>query len=753
MRRLRSEVGALAVADVLQQELDPTPRFERNMNAEQLAVIRHEQGPLANFAGAGSGKTRAVVHRVVRLVECCGVPAERVLCVTFSNAGASEMNERIRALGCPGVEVRTWHALCLRILREEGTREGSWQPDDKNRAKTLLKTALGYKHMNWVGADLSKLSSFIGICKANLWEPGSEGALAYAAKKFGRQAARANQAFAVSQELIEQAGILTFDDMLVYVCRLFAENDGVRASWAARFDHVIQDEAQDANLAQKALGEALSREHRNYMVVGDPGQSIFAFRGSSPEYLTSFEKDWQGARVVTMAKNYRSASAIVRVANDVIREGAHRLPEDMSAERGVEGEVRLVAAHTLEDEGAELVAFLKARFEGGLKPSDVCVLYRLNAQSRAIEEALLAARIPYVIRGGTNFYERAECKSLLGYLRVALGRDRDGEGLKRSINAPFRFLGSAFVEKVGEESSRGGDAVEWVERAARRDRIQSRQRASVAEWTDLVFQVGRQVRGECLRPTQVDGGLEAERKPSPWTASEVLSQLVSRTRYIEWLEKEEGEESIENSHGANVRELVRVSASFGDVGSFLDYVDQQVADAGRNKRKQAGNSVTMMTIHRSKGLEWPVVWVAGCNENVLPHAKGDPEEERRLAYVAFTRARDVLVASHVRQMALRNGVREVERSRFLAAFPGSAEPKFEVEAAVDCDTPGEVEKAIRELVAEDRNSSSEPKQVEAFVDDGVLTRALAWLGEDARCHDCEQPLARCACGEATGTSN
>src|SRR6185312_13049588 len=236
----------------------------------------------------------------------------------------------------------------------------------------------------------------------------------------------------------------------------------------------------------------LARDHRNYMIVGDPGQSIFAFRGSDPKYLTDFATAWPGAKIVTMKRNYRSGDAIVRVANDVIRQGKHRLPEDMSAERGVEGRVEVVNADTLDDEAEELVEFCRRRQAEGASLADVTALFRLNAQSRALEEALLRAKIPYVLIGGVNFYERKEVKDLLAYLRLATGRDKDGDAVKRCINAPFRFLGARFVEKVMAVREQYGAALPWTDVtkiAAQQAGIQQRQRESVREWVELLEMV------------------------------------------------------------------------------------------------------------------------------------------------------------------------------------------------------------------------------------------------------------------------
>jgi DNA helicase-2/ATP-dependent DNA helicase PcrA len=646
------------------------PAWERGANAEQLEVIRHEDGPLQTLAQAGSGKTFSLVNRIARLVKYKGVDPERILAVTFSRKGAGEMDKRLKALGVPAC-VQTWHALCYRILREDMTEWASWTLDEKDKAKTLVKQAAGYKHEDWKGADITKIRSFIGRCKANLFAADSEEAAALARKIFGGFSNRAVRVFSISQDLIERAALLTFDDMLVFAHRWLSEEEN-RASWAGRFDYVLTDEAQDNSRVQVALQEMLARDHRNLMVVGDSMQAIFSFRGSSPEYLTEFAKEWPATKRVAMCRNYRSGAAIVRVANEVARLGDFRLPEDMIAARsGIgDGKVEIVAANTLDDEAGEVTSFVKAHVEGGGKLSDVCVLYRLNAQSRALEEALLKAQIPHIIVGGTNFYERKEVKDLLAYLRLATGRDKDGDAVKRCINAPFRFLGAQFVEKVADERNADPEA-SWencVLRVCNRERIQDRQKRSAFEWVRILESIREKVSPPVL------SGKEMIYEVKPDSPNQVLTWLVDRTDYVRWLEKEEGEESIESSHGANVRELLRVASSFSTVEEFLSFVEKQIADSAKQKKSVRGEAVTLMTIHRSKGLQFPVVWVVGCNETILPHARGDIEEERRLFYVAVTRAERHLVCSHVEEMATRAGLKQVEPSQFLAAFPLKAVP-------------------------------------------------------------------------------
>jgi DNA helicase-2/ATP-dependent DNA helicase PcrA len=632
-------VSASALDSFLFDEL---PAYELGLNAEQLAGTRHEEGPLRLVAPAGSGKTKVLVARVARLVDR-GVDPARIFAVTFSKKAADEVVARLRHSGVPGTCVQTWHAFCLRVLKEDQTREGAWTVDEKNRAEKHLKKAMGHEGENWVGGDRAKVRRFIGRCKANLFEVDSPEARALATREFGAQASRAIRVFALSQAAIEENGLLTFDDILVYVWRHFARSEEARRFWAGRFEYVMQDEAQDASPAQTTLAEMLARDHRNYVVIGDARQAIYGFRGSTPQSLLDFEKDWR-ASTVELVRNYRSGKAIVALANAVIAPAQMGAP--MVADRPDEGRVEVVAANVLEDEAREFVSFAAAHRDAGGRLGDVCVLFRLNAQSRALEEALLKAKMPYCLIGGVNFYERKEVKDLLAYLRVALESDPDGDAVRRSLNAPFRYLGTAFVERVSARAAQGWEQA--VSSAAKESGIQARQRAGAEEWASIV------------------GGIRAlHLQDVPKGAADVLHALVKRTNYAEWLEKEEGAGDLDADHVSNVRELLRVAEQFDSVASLLEYVDENVRETGRQKRRGSRDAVTMMSIHRSKGLEWPLVWVVGVNDQILPHYKGELGEERRLLYVAITRARDRLVLSHVRELATRVGLKTVDRSQFL----------------------------------------------------------------------------------------
>lgn len=672
-------------AEKKEPEMETLPIWEKNMNAEQLAVIRHHEGPIVNYAGAGSGKTRALVHRIARLVDA-GVDGRVILAVTFSKKAADEMNGRLRKLQVYDARVGTWHSLCLEIMKEDETEWASWEIDEGNRAKQVLKEITGFKGMSWEDADITKLMSYIGMCKANLIDPGTEASFEMARER--GLPARADEAYGRYQVALEDRGILTFDDFLTYVhlhltTALVKEGERVtrvpsdvnRLRWARRWNFLLQDEAQDANKAQVEIARMLASVHRNYMIVGDPAQSIYGFRGSKPDYLMAFKAEWN-ATEVSMCSNYRSCDAIVRAANALIRNGKARLPDDMAPMRGEEGSVEYRVAANLDDEANEFAGWIDTLTKDGAEYSDIACLYRTNAQSRALEEALLSKKIPYVIIGSTNFYERKEVKDILGYLRVAAGDDF--ESVKRCINAPFRYLGKAFVENISDAASIAADdgKVNWthiVSSVSTRERVQDRQRRSAEEWCRII--------------TEIQGDMQSAKQGLPESKPRsILERLVSRIRYIEWIDKSEGQESIENSQAANVRELCRVAEKFDTVQAFLAYIDENVKAAKKQRRdsQAGGERVVLMSIHRSKGLEWDHVFVAGLNEGILPHARGDIEEERRLAYVAITRARDSLRVSSVREMAMKTGVREVAPSLFVREMglgETSAADKFSPEMA------------------------------------------------------------------------
>ncbi len=618
-------------------------------NPEQSDVIRHVEGPLLVAAVAGSGKTRALVHRIAWLVRVVGVDPSRILAVTFSKKAGDEMNARLEGLlGRTAARVGTFHSWALEMIRRENPAFREWTIDDRDRYRTLLKEVCGYRNLKWDSADVTELSNYVSFAKAERAAPGTRASLDLALEYFGTEAPLADSAYAKAEGLRVLERLLTFDDMLVVAADLLDDPE-VRARWSGRYAFVLQDECQDVNRVQNEIAVALATSHRNYMVVGDPAQTIYAFRGARPEYLLGFEGEW-AARVVNMHRNYRCGRKIVEVANRIIRPATRRLPIEITAERETEGSVEFSLDENQDEEAAGLVAEIRKLRVDGAAYRGIAVLCRVNAQSRAPEEAFIGAKIPYVVIGGTNFYERREVRDLLAYLRLAAGRG-GADDVKRCLNAPFRYLGKAFVDRVLAE--RGTVAVGWAERVrhvAHGPGVQWRQVEKADAWADLLDDL-------------------ADRVAAGDRPSAILSDLVDRTGYIDWLRKEEGEESPENSRASNVRELVRASERFASVAELLDYIAEVVSASRKGalaaRSGEVPDRVTITTIHRAKGLEWPAVFAIGWNEGVLPHGRtDDEEEERRLAYVAATRARDYLRVSAVRKAAVGGKSRDLPVSRY-----------------------------------------------------------------------------------------
>lgn len=626
------------------------------LNPEQRDVVLHDKGALLVVAVAGAGKTTALTKRIAYLVSQRDVPGESILAVTFSAKAAAEMNDRLEKL-IPGSAARvgTFHSLAMQIARLEKIHE-NFQLDSSDKYRYVVKDALGYRGMKWDGADLTVVLNYITLCKANCALPSTQAAAEIAKQLYDEQPSmqRTPRLLAEAYERAEQLRIerrmITFDDLLLDVWRLFREDADAALRWASRWQYVLQDEAQDENRVQREIIENLVSKHGNYMVVGDLAQGIYAFRGSSPQGMVEFEKKWN-AKVIRMERNYRCADVVVSAANKVLDHMGKDI--DLGArirgERGVVGELR-VTAHESSDEEAEDIAeeIANAVNRNEADWGDHAILVRVNSQTRSLEEQLLANRVPYIVLGGTNFYERKEVKDLLGYLRVAEGRGTF-EDVRRCINTPFRFLGKAFLEQIEDrvrDTSAALPAEDWVrivESTIDGAGLQQRQRVSAQQWCSLVQSIARRIEENKSEEkddneiTVLDGP-EYSHRPH-----RLLDQIIDDTGYVKWLNREEGSESTENNRVSNIRELVRAATKFSRVSTLLDYIDETIAAAKRQGKESVGDRVVVMSIHKSKGLEFSRVYVVGAAEKILPHGRAkDIDEERRLAYVAFTRAKNLL---------------------------------------------------------------------------------------------------------------
>lgn len=645
------------------------------LNPEQRLAAEHVEGASLIAAVAGAGKTRVIVHRIANLVKNHGVDPSRVLAVTFSKKGADEMNERlVSMIGETEAQVSTFHSLAYKVVRREIEEFKGWTVDGKNKYRFCIKDACGFRELDWKGADISFLESFIGFAKNLLLRPNSKG-IEELARDWSMKKGRVNPrmmiaAYERAEELRCDKQLITFDDMILECVDLFKKKEAVRHRWASKWDFVIQDEAQDQNLGQLLIGELLAQDHGNYQLVGDPAQTIYTWRGAQPSKLLGFEQKWS-ADVTLMGRNYRCGQVIIDLANKVLgaMDPSTRLDMSMVCEKGTEGELLVREYQDLDDEGESIADRCLDLQKDGVEWRDMAVLYRTNAQSRAVEEAMIGNRIPYRIIGGTNFYERREVKQLLSYLRCAAGW-ADLDDVTGCINAPFRYLGKAFVAKVRvaakearREAKKAHMPVSYtdvVREACSAARVQSRQRQSAQDWADLIEDAHERI--EAARAADAEDVHTKDRgKPA-----RILEDIVRITRYTEWLTRDEGEESVENNRVSNVRELIRAAERFPTVDELLQYIKDTLDAAKEQRSKGTPNKVTLTTLHRSKGLEWHSVFLCGVNDDILPHAKAeDIEEERRLFYVGVTRAKEHLTISCIREAAIGARVKVLHPSMFM----------------------------------------------------------------------------------------
>lgn len=616
------------------------------LNPEQQQVVEHVDGPLLVLAGAGSGKTHALVQRIVSLIQDHKVPQDRILSVTFSKKAAMEMNDRAAKLGVKDARIGTWHSLAMSILREDDLLAG-WTVDSGGKEERVLKDVIGYRGLNWKDADAKALRGFISYARASYWRPDDTNTFELAQSSFARDARKAVAAYRMLEQELRQRRLLVFDNMLVYCLDHLRDSNNVAEKWRSRWDYLLQDEAQDANPVQMMIAELLAHNHHNYMVVGDPAQSIYSWRGSSPSYLTNFSKQWDDTKVVTMNRNYRSSSDIIDAANNVMARmpSSSRLPEDLKGNKKDSGIIEFHTPISLDQEAEIVVSGIRHDVKNGGKYSDSAILFRTNAQSRSLEEELIKHSIPYQILGAQNFYERREIKALLSYLRT--GVDYRIDEYRRCINAPFRFIGAKTLGKI-DDALAGGNSLNDVLAAIQEASyaVTRRQRESL-EFVSKLF-------------VDID-----QRDSDSESPGEILEWLVDKIGYLDWLVKDQGEESLDTSHVANVKELIRVAKKFESTTSFLAFIDLMIKKSQMARSDRRPEKVLLMTVHRSKGLEWPSVYIVGVAEKIFPHARADLEEERRLFYVAITRAESSCCITSPQTMAGKTGVMSLDVSRFV----------------------------------------------------------------------------------------
>jgi len=632
------------------------------LNDAQRAAVEHPGGPLLVLAGAGSGKTRVLTARIAHLIQARGVRADRIFAVTFTNKAAEEMRGRVATLlGADprGLWIGTFHSLAARLLRREAPLLGfspSYSIYDSEDSEQLLGRMLEQRDLSAKTYPPRALHSLISAAKNRMISP----------EVFARDADSALAKIAADcyQELgriLRQANAMDFDDLLLHPLTLFAAHPERLAWWQQRFDHVLVDEFQDVNAAQYQIVQRLSVRHRNLCVVGDDDQAIYGWRGADVRHMLAFREDFPESVVVKLEQNYRSTQIVLDVANAVIAENVARLGKMLFTERKG-GDPAVVCAAADERDEAEWLAgeFARLAADHDLPYEGMAVLYRTNAQSRPLEEAFRFRGIPYRLIGAVSFYERREVKDLLAYLRLVANPADDG-ACSRIVNVPRRGLGDASLHLLGQAATRWRKPLLEVARAADRvDGLRPNLRDAFREFAALI---------DRLR--------ESVSAADPATA---LETIIAVTGYDQYL-AEEGVEGAERLD--NVRELVAGAAGWAEVaqageegdGSLIErYLTQASLLGPTDESVGDPRGVTLLTAHMAKGLEWPVVALAGLEEGLFPLARtaGEPgglEEERRLCYVGLTRARERLYLSWARTRYRYGRLELSQPSRFLEAVP------------------------------------------------------------------------------------
>ncbi len=622
------------------------------LNAAQASAVETTAGPVLILAGAGSGKTKTLTHRIAYLIQNESVWPNEILAVTFTNKAAREMRERLGHLvGQDGAQrqfmpwMGTFHGICVKLLRIDGAKIGiqsNYVIYDEDDRQGLIKQAMKRLSVSDKQIKPRAVSSVISNAKNELQTP--EDMQAAANYPFEQQVADIYREY---EQMRKAAGALDFDDLLIETVRLLRDDEEVRKKWRTNFKHILIDEYQDTNAAQYAIVKLLVNETRNICVVGDDWQSIYSWRGADFTNILNFERDFPGTKVIKLEQNYRSTSAILNAANNVITKNVERTDKVLWTDLGEGAPVQVHATYD-ETEEASLVADRIASqvMIGARGYGDFAALYRTNAQSYTLERALRLRRVPYQLVGGVRFYDRKEIKDVIAYLRLVY-QPSDRMSFSRIVNVPTRGVGATSLEKfLTWQGSTGMDIIAALNNVEQTSSVTARARKSLAGL------------GTILR--NVQGMVHAGKSPT-----EIIEALLLSTDYRHFLL--DGTPQAEE-RDANIGALLSEVQVFADLSEFLEEVALvSSADTSAGKEK-----VTLMTIHAAKGLEFPVVFMVGMEEGIFPSARvyeagpKELEEERRLCYVGMTRAREELHLSHA-QSRLQFGQRNYNTvSRFIA---------------------------------------------------------------------------------------
>jgi DNA helicase-2/ATP-dependent DNA helicase PcrA len=625
------------------------------LNPPQREAVLQTEGPLLVLAGAGSGKTRVLTYRIAHIMEK-GVPAWKILAITFTNKAAREMVERVRVLTGGAAEdawISTFHSSCARILRRDIEKMGYkrafaiYDDDDK---MTVLKGVVKELNLGEKEFPPKLLRSVISDAKNKMLSPRDW--LKEAGDDFRNR--KLFEAYELYEKTVRSNNALDFDDLIIKTLELLAENPPVLDYYRDKFRYILVDEYQDTNLAQYELVRLLTGDRQNLCVVGDDDQSIYGWRGANIRNILEFEKDFPAAKVIKLEQNYRSTANILDAANQVIAHNEGRKEKALWTEADPGERITVYDALDERDEAAYISGAVNRLEREGTRPGDIAVLYRTNGQSRVLEEAFVRSGVAYRVYGGLKFYDRKEVKDLIAYMRVLVNPD-DDVSTRRVINEPKRGIGDTTVDTLAQYAQESEMPLLSAALDAENAPLNARAKMMVAQFAEVMIDL-----------TEI---LYAS-KPS-----EFLAAVIEKTGYVRALEavkSDENEARIEN-----IRELEGAVREFEEQnpdGTVTDFLENVALVTDLDSMDERGGAVTLMTLHAAKGLEFDCVFLAGCEEGVFPITRAlfdddQLEEERRLCYVGITRARKRLCMTHARTRMLYNARQANPVSRFVGEIP------------------------------------------------------------------------------------
>lgn len=630
------------------------------MNDKQTEAVLQTEGPLLVLAGAGSGKTRVLTHRVAYLIEHNNVMPWRILAITFTNKAAKEMRERvIKLLGPDGndVWVSTFHALCVRILRRDADKLGynrAFTIADPGEQRTLIKRVLQQQNLDIKKFDPRSVLGAISNAKNALQTPAMMREAA--GNPFETTVATVYESY---QRELQANQAMDFDDLIMLTIKLFNQDADVLGYYQDKFQYIHVDEYQDTNDAQYTLVNLLAKKHGNLCVVGDGDQSIYGWRGANMENILNFEHDYPDAHVTLLEQNYRSTKTILQAANDVIQRNVNRKKKDLWTDNAEGEPISYYRGQNENDEAHYVVAKIQEEREQNHHDyGDFAILYRTNAQSRVIEETLVKANIPYTMVGGHKFYDRKEIRDVLAYLTL-VANPADSMSLERIINEPKRGIGATSVEKLRDFAEMN----DWTE-------LEATQNISLATTLGARVRTAMEKFGLTLKHVQD--------RAATMSVSDMTSELLDQTGYMAALKASknlEAETRIEN-----IEEFLSVTQKFDDDWDNADHDETEdrlvefLADlalvSAQDDVEEEPAEVTLMTLHAAKGLEFPVIFLMGLEEGIFPLSRAmleddELEEERRLAYVGITRAQEKLYLTNAYSRMLYGRRQTNPQSRFV----------------------------------------------------------------------------------------